>query len=304
VTDPDPLRLRPRRVTRGGKRGTRRAQNRHGGAPGGVRPASWDARRLTAPDTPRHGVSHGCSAEHPNDSRRSAHPSTGVSEAKRQSPDAAMRARERDGLFEMVKNAVSDGRPHPEERAREKLSANSNARARVSKDEDEPLCALMLRDASQRGSALKDMRSCRAAMLLSMRAGERCAFWRNETNVVSLASRLSRRSAGTTPDWLRHQLAAAGKRRQLDSSVSRLFFTGNRATPTCRAGTAAIWPNEPNVSLTLPSQRKRHFRGTPGEARTEQAGPTGGQLKARHISAKTGSTASPLERTRHGTRGP
>jgi hypothetical protein len=46
VTDPDPLRLRLRRVTRGGKRGTRRAQNRHGGAPGGVRPASWDARRL------------------------------------------------------------------------------------------------------------------------------------------------------------------------------------------------------------------------------------------------------------------
>src|SRR5919109_2238275 len=46
VTDPDPPKLRLRRVTRGGKRGTRRAQNRHGGAPGGVRPASWDARRL------------------------------------------------------------------------------------------------------------------------------------------------------------------------------------------------------------------------------------------------------------------
>jgi hypothetical protein len=39
---------------------------------------------------------------HPNVSRRSAHPSTGVSEAKGQSPDAAMRARERDGLFDIV----------------------------------------------------------------------------------------------------------------------------------------------------------------------------------------------------------
>src|SRR5205807_7372400 len=83
-------------------------------------------------------VSHGCSAEHPNVSRRSAHPSTGVSEAKRQSPDAEMRARERDGLFEMVKNAASDARPHPEERARRRSSTNSNARTRVSKDEDEP----------------------------------------------------------------------------------------------------------------------------------------------------------------------
>jgi hypothetical protein len=40
-----------------------------------------------------------------------------VSEAKRQSPDAAMRARERDGLFDMVKNAAGDARPHLEERA-------------------------------------------------------------------------------------------------------------------------------------------------------------------------------------------
>jgi hypothetical protein len=57
------------------------------------------------------------SRKHPNVSRRSAHPSIGVSEAKRQSPDAAMRARERDGLFDMVKNAAGDARPHLEERA-------------------------------------------------------------------------------------------------------------------------------------------------------------------------------------------
>src|SRR6266540_7168493 len=48
VTDPLPSKLRLRRVTRGGKRGTRRAQNRHGGAPRGERPASWDAWRLVS----------------------------------------------------------------------------------------------------------------------------------------------------------------------------------------------------------------------------------------------------------------
>jgi hypothetical protein len=61
-----------------------------------------------APGVPRYVHAHGCSAEHPNVSRRSAHPSIGVSEAKRQSPDAAMRARERVGLFDIVKNAAGD----------------------------------------------------------------------------------------------------------------------------------------------------------------------------------------------------
>jgi hypothetical protein len=54
------------------------AQNRHGGAPGGVRPASWDARRAALRARPRvfrRAVS-----------RRSAHPSTGVSEAKEAKP--------------------------------------------------------------------------------------------------------------------------------------------------------------------------------------------------------------------------
>ena len=45
-----------------------------------------------APGTPRYGVPHGCSAEHPNVSRRSAHPSVGVSEAKVQAPGAKKRA--------------------------------------------------------------------------------------------------------------------------------------------------------------------------------------------------------------------
>jgi|SRR6516162_2127533 hypothetical protein len=44
-----------------------------------------------APDTPRYGVPHGCSAKHPNVFRHSAHPSLRVSEAKVQTPGAEMR---------------------------------------------------------------------------------------------------------------------------------------------------------------------------------------------------------------------
>jgi hypothetical protein len=64
--------------------------------------ASWDARRLArrlacrvisafTRVLTRYGTPHGCSAEHPNVSRRSAHPSFGVSEAKSQTPGAKMR---------------------------------------------------------------------------------------------------------------------------------------------------------------------------------------------------------------------
>jgi hypothetical protein len=64
-----------------------------------------------------------------------------------------------------------------------KASANSNARARVSKDEDEPLhapsCFETHRSALRRW---KHLRSRRAAMLLSMRAGERgCAVHFGQT---------------------------------------------------------------------------------------------------------------------------
>src|SRR5262249_32214939 len=69
-----------------------RVKTRHGGAPRGERPASWDARRLARRLACRVTCRpHGCSAEHPNVSRRSAHPSIGVSEAKSQTPDAKMR---------------------------------------------------------------------------------------------------------------------------------------------------------------------------------------------------------------------
>src|SRR3989442_8300095 len=88
-----------------------RVKNRHGGAPRGERPASWDARRLARRLAYRvisaftrvfdaHDTPHGCSAEHPNVSRRSAHPSIRVSEAKMQNPGRPNAPRERDGLFE------------------------------------------------------------------------------------------------------------------------------------------------------------------------------------------------------------
>src|SRR5262252_9942291 len=56
-----------------------------------------------APGTLRYGVPHGCSAEHPNVSRRSAHPSIRVSEATMQTPGAKNAPRERDGLFDIVR---------------------------------------------------------------------------------------------------------------------------------------------------------------------------------------------------------
>src|SRR5207302_8706652 len=87
------------------------AQNRHGGAPRGERPASWGARRLARRLAYRvisaftrvfdaHDTPHGCSAEHQNVSRRSAHPSFGVGEATMQTPGAKNAPRERDRLFE------------------------------------------------------------------------------------------------------------------------------------------------------------------------------------------------------------
>src|SRR5215470_8407001 len=50
-----------------------RVKNRHGGAPRGERPALWDPRRLARRLACRVTCTpHGCSAEHPNVSRRSA----------------------------------------------------------------------------------------------------------------------------------------------------------------------------------------------------------------------------------------
>jgi len=75
------------------------AQNRHGGAPRGERPASWDARRLARRLACRVMCRpNGCSAEHPNVSRRSAHPSIRVGEAKLQTPGRKNAPRERRGV--------------------------------------------------------------------------------------------------------------------------------------------------------------------------------------------------------------
>src|SRR5262249_31353640 len=105
------------------------AQNRHGGAPRGERPAAWDARRLASAWRIASRYARRVPRTHPNVSRRSAHPSFGVSEAKLQTPDAENAPRERDGLFEIVRWAEMRCCPHPEERACAGASAKSNARA-------------------------------------------------------------------------------------------------------------------------------------------------------------------------------
>jgi hypothetical protein len=112
--------------------------------------------------------------------------------------------------------------PHPEERACSNSSAKPNGPARVSKDEDEHGTAL---NASRRIAALRGGGSvcapvC-AAMLLSMRAGAHGAF------------RKPSDSAGA-----KNQPAAVGNDRWSALPVSGLLFTGNGATPTCRAVSA------------------------------------------------------------------
>ena len=150
------------------------AQNRHGGAPRGERPASWDARRLASAWPAASCAGPTGVSQTPERLSALRPPLKGVSEAKRKSPGAKKAPRERVGLFDIVKNAASDARPHPEERAREKGCANANLRARVSKDEDEqlgsPSCFETHRSALWRRQRL---RSRRAAMLLSMRARRR-----------------------------------------------------------------------------------------------------------------------------------
>jgi hypothetical protein len=191
---------------------------------------------------PRYVHAHGCLA---NTRTSLGAPPTlvGVSEAKRQNPDAAMRARERDGLFEMVKNArAGDVRPHPEECAREKLSANSNARARVSKDGDERLpahsCFETHRSALRRRQRL---RSRRAAMLLGMRATRRRAFWPNE---------VTRRTPREGPT------CTCGRRWSI---VCGLLFTMKIPTETCGpfASAAHFGETDPTAILAKRSHCRR-----------------------------------------------
>ena len=127
-----------------------------------------------APGVPRYVHAHGCSAEHPNVSRRSAHPSIRVSEAKLQNPGRKCVAGTMECvLFERVSRARRDARPHPEERGCRKSSANSNARTRISKDEDERLPSPSCFETHRSPLRLREhLRSRRAAMHLSMRARE------------------------------------------------------------------------------------------------------------------------------------
>src|SRR5262245_45540303 len=83
--------------------------------------------------------------------------SRGVSEAKNAKLGRKIGSRERDELFDSVSCRLRDARPHPGERACKMLPANSNGRARVSKDEDErtgaPSCFETHRSVLCRGSS-------------------------------------------------------------------------------------------------------------------------------------------------------
>jgi hypothetical protein len=178
----------------------------------------------------------GALAPHPNVSRRSAHPSLGLAskEAKPGRSNAGAGTKER-VLTGEVNCAVRGARPHPEERARRGSAANANVRARVSKDEDGQ-CARP--HASRRIAARQAVgRTCLASRCDAPQheGGEvRGAFWRNEPNPPQSGrprycyARPGRHRIGHDTN-LRLQESVAG----LGSSVSRLFFTGNRATPTC-----------------------------------------------------------------------
>src|SRR6516164_1743387 len=172
VTDPAQMPVREARP---------RVKNRHGGAPRGERPASWDARRL-ASAWPAASCA-GPTGVPPSTRTFLGAPPTprfGVSEAKSQNPGRKNAPRERGGVcvLENVRPGMEDSesaekqentgigptsacpgclygsfaardvRPHPEERGCRRRSANAKPRTRVSKDEDGR--ALMLRDASRR----------------------------------------------------------------------------------------------------------------------------------------------------------
>ena len=124
-----------------------------------------------APGTPRYGVPHGCSAEHPNVSRRSAHPSIRVGEAKVQAPGAENAPRERDGLFDIVSWLKRDAVLVLRSAHAEENPQSTNGRARVSKDEDEPMCALSCFETHRSALPLwEQLHSHSTAMPLSMRA--------------------------------------------------------------------------------------------------------------------------------------
>jgi hypothetical protein len=201
------------------------ADRRHSGAPKGERafrcPSATYAPRLTRAATL---APKGATTTTRCACRRSARPSIGWVKRKltRAHPRAGTR---RPGLFDIVRwddtatvrrRAASSAALIPSSprgaRVRER-STKWNVRARVSKGEDEqrrsPSCLETHRGAVQ---LWNDLRSCRATMLLGMRARPRAE----------------------------HQPAAVRNHRRRGFIVSGLLFTMNFATAACRPRRAFI----------------------------------------------------------------
>src|SRR5262245_42935280 len=150
----------------------------------------------------------------------------------------------------------------------------------------------MLRDASQRGSAVEGAAFASCCDAPQHEGGEGAVLHFGQTN-PSIVFGQTRSTCGCRKASLVQLpcFAPVLYREPCNSNVSRRNGGDfGQTIPTC-------------LSLGSPP-RKRHFRRTTAEQPAEQAEPTSGQLKARHISAKTGSIAPLLERTRHGTRAP
>ena len=97
-------------------------------------------------------------------------PRFGVSEAKLQTPGAENAPRERDGLFEIVSWTERDAVLILRSAHAEENPQSTNGRARVSKDEDEPMCASSCFETHRSALRLwEQLHSHSAAMLLSMR---------------------------------------------------------------------------------------------------------------------------------------
>ena len=146
-----------------------RVKNRHGGAPRGERPASWDARRLASAWRVASQARSRASCDAPRACPKGAsqaperlsalRPPLGSGErSKVANPGRKNAPRERDGLFDIVRWPKRETRPHPEERACASASAKSKGRARVSKDGD------------GHGVGPSCFEAPRCARLLSMRA--------------------------------------------------------------------------------------------------------------------------------------
>src|SRR5262245_10586281 len=203
---------------------------------------------------PRYGMSNGCRCTRTFLGAPPT-PRFGVSEAKVANPGRKNAPRERGGLFDIVRwelpktvrrraaDSVCPEPPHPKERACASAAANQVARVRVSKDG----AAIIPPHASRRIAAqrgLSQQPSSRAAMLLSMRARARGAFWQ------------AKRRRGRED-----QPAAVGNDHRLGFPVFGLFFTGSGATSTCRAVGAPVrrYP----ASRASPWQRALSARAAP-----------------------------------------